>query len=167
MKVTKDNVEDITEILSRNTIFVIDIETSGLDILGGDELCGLGIGTIQGSYYYFPFRHTVGTNLDIKFLDPLLRILEGKTLIGHNIKFDIKGLYQEGMDIDRCTFIDTIVMARLCSTDRIPNLKLEGYILVKYIGHSVLHSSEQYKLESPNPILLIACHLLYISEYVG
>jgi len=133
MIVTDQNADGILDYLKTQSVFVVDIESTGLDVMTTDFLCGIGVGTASGEAWYFPFRHKIGDNIDLYFLTRLLRILEGKTLIGHNLKFDIKGLYKEGFNYKLCVLLDTIVMARLCSKIHAPRLDLEN-LLATWIG---------------------------------
>ncbi len=132
MLVNNNNVEKILEKFNNQSIFVVDIETNGLDILEGSRLCGIGVGISDGSIYYFPFRQKEG-NIDLQFLPYLIKCLEKSIIVGHNIKFDIKGLFNEGFDYSECTLIDTIVIARLCSYDRNPKLSLKA-LSDRYFG---------------------------------
>jgi len=125
MIVTPKNVDSIIEKLSQFKVFVLDIEASGLDVLNDDFVCGIGIGVPLHEAYYFPFRHVNDSeNLSEKYIKRILDILEGSTIIGHNIKYDIKGLYKEGFDYSKCSLIDTMIMVRLCSKYRNPRFKL-------------------------------------------
>lgn len=123
MLVTKDNFSDIISKLKTQSVFILDIESSGLDILNTDYLCGIGIGT-HTETFYFPFRHP-DNNLDISLISEIFSCLENSIIIGHNIKFDIKGLCHDGFDYSGCTLIDTLVMARISDTERRPSLKLK------------------------------------------
>ncbi len=142
MNVSNDNVVQVLDKLKNRSVFVIDIETSGLEIMYDDFLCGIGVCISTEDTFYFPFRHTVGENLDEKYLKELIKILEGNILIGHNIKFDLKGLYKEGLDPKKCILIDTIVAARLCSNDKTFSLDLNS------CSEKFLHfGSSNYKKE--------------------
>lgn len=144
MLVNSKNFEDSIKELSYQVSYVLDIETNGLDILDEDRLCGVGICTLSGKTFYFPFRHNLGENLNLDDLKVLLRILENKIIIGHNIKFDIKGLYHEGLNYHNCLLIDTMVMARLCSVEKDMFFSLE--ILVdKYLGSSYAEYKKEFK----------------------
>lgn len=128
-----EKLKEVLEKLILQTVFVVDIEASGLDILGVDELCGIGVGTANNENYYFSFRHKEGENLDIKYLKYILKLLEGKIIIGQNVKYDIKGLYKEGFNYKNCILIDLPVMGRLCSDERYPSLSLDS-LITKYLG---------------------------------
>lgn len=121
---------------------VLDVETSGLNVWQDARVCGVGICTSKEETFYFPFRHRqqgmaiLGEpelvdneeNLPIKALDLLLNRLKSvKTIIGHNIKFDISALFQDHFDIEDSQRIeDTVTMARLHNSDKHANLDLES-----------------------------------------
>ena len=70
------------------THLVVDVETNGLDAFGRNQLCGVGLGH-KNETYYFPFMHQNGSNLDPMHQSRLMRCLEmTDMLVGYNIKFD-------------------------------------------------------------------------------
>jgi len=125
MIVNINNFNEIVSKLQDQVMLVIDVETSGFNILDDDFICGIGISIADRSTYYFPFRHTDEGNLSIELLPELLDSFKSKTLIGHNIKFDIKALFKDGFDYYDCKLIDIMVMARLCSLKRYPLFSLD------------------------------------------
>lgn len=129
---TPEIFEKVMDSLRGQTDCVLDIETSGLDLWGKAELCGVGL-EFGGSAYYLPFRHQgfnaatqplfaefLSDQLDVKNLP--LELMEDlwdtlatvQTVIGHNIKFDMTGLVKDGYvpPIDQ-EFEDTLCGARL------------------------------------------------------
>jgi len=153
MLITNNIFEQTLNFLQTQKIFVIDIETSGLDVLNTDKICGIGIGTVDGQNMYFPFRHSVGDNLSLQYLFMLLNVLQNKILIGHNIKFDIKGLFKEGFVYTDCYLIDTMVMVRLCSIDRYPDMKLSK-LIAKYINpEAAIYDQEHMIYMKQNKII--------------
>lgn len=95
-------------------VLVVDTETTGLMPFNGDKLCAIQIGpafdlTTERDYY-FPFRHAEGENLPLELLQPLRDLLRGKTLMGHNIGFDLKFLWRDGFELPP-KVLDTIVAA--------------------------------------------------------
>lgn len=118
----------------------LDTETSGLQPFLEDRLCGIGV-YLDNEGFYYPFRHkeatlplfvteqqSEGPNLPIKLLPRLLRALNSpKKIIGHNIKFDLAVLYQDGFELTEDQEIeDTITGARLYFPDKYQPLNLEA-----------------------------------------
>lgn len=124
MLVTNHNVSEILQKLKSHKVFVIDIETTGLEVQYEDRLVGVGIGLSDLSTYYFPFRHFEG-NLDFIHLVSLMKILSNAhCFIGFNVKFDLFGLHQDGLIIKDQKIIDVIVMSRLLSPGKYDPLNL-------------------------------------------
>ena len=104
---------------------VVDVETNGLDAFGRNQLCGVGLG-YKDETYYFPFRHQNGNNLDPMHQSRLMRCLEmTDRLIGYNIKFDLRFLEKAGYrPPENVTFADVIVMVRLTEPASVKELGL-------------------------------------------
>lgn len=121
---------------------VIDTETSGLDVWYKDLLCGIGLSFSEDEGYYLPFRHKikdeplfsifdseVELNLPIKWLQELFVVLgQAKTLVGHNLKFDLAAMSRDGFSLGEQRLEDTIVGARMCFPDKHADLSLAGCI---------------------------------------
>ena len=56
MIVTTDTYESVLASLDTHEL-IIDVETNGLNPFGGNQICGIGVGTLDGREYYFPIRH--------------------------------------------------------------------------------------------------------------
>ena len=107
--------------------WVVDVETNGLDPYGYNQICGIGVAVNDSnlSTYYFPFRHQQPGNLDLKYLPKLMEVMNSRTeLIGYNIKFDLKFLANDGLDISNKTLIDTMLLIRLTADTTIRELGL-------------------------------------------
>lgn len=112
---TAAQFRDALEVLKNcGDTLVIDTETTGLQPFNGDKLCAIQIGPAfdlsTTRDYYFPFRHGEGENLPLELLQPLRELLRGKTLMGHNIGFDLKFLWRDGFDLPP-KVLDTILAA--------------------------------------------------------
>lgn len=118
MSVIKTRVEFETAIsvleASNDDLFV-DIESNGLDPYNGNQICGVGVGTMDGDVFYFPFRHkTPDSNLPHDLLDALISLLNKvKRVYGYNLKFDARFLEDEGVDFDDKVMVDVLPMVRL------------------------------------------------------
>ncbi len=107
-----DNLRDYSAL-------VVDTETTGLTPFrreSPDRLCSIQIGpafkhTTEHDYY-FPFRHEEGENLSLAFLQPLRDLLRGKTLMGHNLGFDIRFLTRDGFELPP-TILDSLTASHM------------------------------------------------------
>lgn len=99
-----------------------DTETNGLDPWLGHRPIGIGLSPVDGDkHYYLPL-----TNLRPQDLIPVLEALSTKTLLGHDIKFDMHMLTSIGWKpglLQR--FVDTIIGLRLWSREEHPQLGLK------------------------------------------
>ena len=124
---------DALESLSQHSEWVVDCETNGLSALGGNQLCGVGVG-VQGKTYYFPFRHqTLGSNLDASMLDTLIEAMNNCTsVVGYNLKFDLKFLQKEGLVTTGKKLVDVIVMVRLTESTYVNTLSLTDTLIRRF-----------------------------------
>ena len=144
MLVTEQNYKEIRDRLAQTNIWTIDVETNGLDSFDINQICGLGIGTLEGEVHYFPFRHLQGTNLPIDIQKDLIALANNcKTLIGYNLKFDLHFLSKEGLIIDDKKLIDVIVMVRLTEPSDQNDMGL-----AKTIARSYGEEAAAYDLET-------------------
>ena len=122
---------------------VIDVETDGLQPWHGNRLCGIGVAFNGEEAFYMPFRHPEN-NLPLTLFPRIWSSLRKvKTLIGHNIKFDLAMLYQDGYRVPYGQeLVDTMVAARLCSTEQFADLSLNGQ-LSEHFGSAAM----QYALD--------------------
>ena len=119
--------------LSSHDEWVIDCETNGLYALQGNQLCGVGVG-VEDRTYYFPFRHqTLDSNLDSDLLPKLMEVMNTcKTIVGYNIKFDLKFLEKEGLEVQDKDLVDVIVMVRLTESTNVNALNLTDTLIRRY-----------------------------------
>lgn len=91
------------QVLLRNPgAFVLDTETTGITPYSAKDpsrICGVAIGWEHTDEHdqYWSFRHKEGENLPLWWMQLLVWLLAGRTIIGHNIKFDIHMLLVEGL----------------------------------------------------------------------
>ena len=149
----KYHVGQIEDELSHNpnSQLVVDVETNGLDPFGCNQLCGVGLAH-NGQTYYFPFRHQQGNNLWPPYLTQLMKcISKAKTVIGYNVKFDLKFLEKEGyVPAEDVTWVDVIVMMRLIEPANIKNLDLTSTITRVYGEEDASYDLETKKLLKKN-----------------
>ena len=130
---TAEEFNDAITYLSNYDEWVIDCETNGLYALRGNQLCGVGVG-VEGKTYYFPFRHqTLDSNLDSELLPKLMEVMNTcKTVVGYNIKFDLKFLEKEGLEVQDKALVDVIVMVRLTESTNVNALNLTDTLIRRY-----------------------------------
>ena len=101
--------------LTNHKNVVIDTETSGLDIWGSSVPVGLAVATEEDTYY-FPWGHDSGEQV------PLDKVrwwakneLQGKVIIGHNLKYDLHMLEKVSTNLREVenSFADTMNMQAL------------------------------------------------------
>jgi DNA polymerase I len=122
-------------------IVAFDTETTGLRPYQGDRLVGVSIG-VGDQTWYLPFRHEVGPNLSPERLRETVDYLQTRDqLIGHNTKFDLHMLIQEGFEVPTaydyqvdCPVLDTLLGAHLVNeNERSPQIPRSGFAL-KYLS---------------------------------
>jgi len=130
----------------------LDIESNGLDSYTGNQLCGVGVGTLTGEIFYFPFRHkTAGTNLPKEAFIRLIEIInKAKRIYAYNIKFDARFLENEGVDFSNKVMVDVIVMVRLTEHSSVGKLGLEATVLRRYGEQQASYDSETKILMKQN-----------------
>ena len=58
MLVKSEDLDQILSILSQSDVWIVDVETNGLNAHGNNQLCGIGVGLLDSEEtYYFPYRH--------------------------------------------------------------------------------------------------------------
>ena len=120
MIVTK--ISELPDLTGENEL-CIDVETTSFDDdekalhpFNGHRVAGYGLMNKAREWWYIPVRHRCpgAKNLDIdevkKWLHKLAR--RPRAWIGHNLKFDARFSYQDGMYLEG-ELIDTMVLARL------------------------------------------------------
>ena len=147
MLITEQTYREIGDKLAQTDIWTIDVETNGLDPFNKNQICGLGIGTLEGEVHYFPFRHQEGTtNLPIYMQKDLITLVNTrKTLIGYNLKFDLHFLAAEGLLIDDKELIDVIVMVRLTEPSEEKDMGLAKTITRSYGAEAAAYDLETKK----------------------
>ncbi|MCX8030487.1 MAG: DNA polymerase I [Thermodesulfovibrionales bacterium] len=110
----------------------IDIEATGKDPVS-DAIVGISLCKEKGIAYYVPIRHHKANNLN-DALPILKEVLENQSIskIGHNLKFDILMLMQEGIYVQGDLY-DTMLASYLLD----PNSQNHGLeeVSIKYLNH--------------------------------
>lgn len=149
---TIKNLAELEKFISKiDNILAIDTETTGLNPIT-DKLVGISLATSANNGVYIPIRHKTGTidlfgddNLspnqlsisDIyKTLMPILS--DNKILkIGHNLKYDLHILANEGWDISKIAPIDDTMLISYILHGTTHGHGLDELAL-KYLGHSTI-----------------------------
>lgn len=131
------------------TMWAVDVETNGLDPYGINQLCGIGVGvnnpeTDEITTFYFPVRHLQGINLPPDLVKDLIGAMSNReTLLGYNLKFDLRFLENEGLDITRLNLIDGMILVRLTADSTVKELGLTKTI-VRFYGEM----ASQYDIDT-------------------
>ncbi|OGW21266.1 MAG: DNA polymerase I [Nitrospirae bacterium GWB2_47_37] len=109
-----------------------DIEATGKDPIS-DTIIGIALCREEGKAYYVPIRHNHGANIS-DALSILKETLEDKSIskIGHNLKYDILILRQEGIHV-KGKLYDTMLAAYLLNPNK-PDHSLEN-VGLEYLMH--------------------------------
>ncbi|MBN3032884.1 MAG: DNA polymerase I [Candidatus Saganbacteria bacterium] len=108
---TETDLAELIAALEKADHFAFDLETTGLDVFN-DQIVGISFSTEVKSAFYLPLRHKGAKGLEgaLEKLEPLFR--SNKLKIGHNLKFDIEMLKNNGVEVAG-PYFDTMVAAYL------------------------------------------------------
>jgi len=96
--------------LKKATLISIDTETDSIDPMQA-ALVGISLCVESEKAYYIPVGHQMADNLSmVEVLKHLSTALTGKTLIGHNLKYDLIVLERHGLKLNNSMF-DTMLAA--------------------------------------------------------
>ena len=151
MLVTEQRYEEVKEKLAKADTWTIDVETNGLDPFNTNQICGLGIGVLEGETFYFPFRHQQEENLPFPLQKDIIALANTrKTLIGYNLKFDLHFLQLEGLEVEDKKLIDVIVMVRLTEPSEENDMALSKTIVRSYGSDAAAYDVETKKFLRAN-----------------
>lgn len=99
---------------------LLDTETSGLDMFARENparMVGLALGLFSDPSYdcYIALRHGEGENVaDLEaVLQPLRHLVKTRTLVNHNVAFDLRILHCDGFELPPAV-VDSMIAANLC-----------------------------------------------------
>lgn len=153
---TEEKLSDLVNELNNQTIFSLDVETTGINPLECD-LVGISLSYCEQLYtknnrvkidnsksdlvksYYIPVFHLVGQQLDLELIKEKLNpIFENENIAKtlQNAKFDFHVLRHHGMDVKNIIF-DTMLASYIKDSSRKHGLKQQAsdylnYIMVEY-----------------------------------
>lgn len=129
---------------------VCDIETvNGLDMFAKENparICAIQLGHMHedGADAYFPYRHGSGFNLPLELMEPLRKLLKGKTLLFFNAMFDVRVMHFDGFSLpDK---IEDAQGSSFLADENEPKLSLKP-LSVKHLGAGADDEETELKAE--------------------
>lgn len=116
--VTEENYAEVIRLLGESNLLAVDTETTGLNVRNNvDYLMGICISN-GTSGYYFPFRHR-DQNLAWNRLEGVVHLIQKRSLVWHNRKFDMHSLKTIGVDPLKFEGVqyDTLLIAHLINEE--------------------------------------------------
>ena len=134
---TEKSLKDLMKSLVKNRSFAFDVETTNKRPVWA-RMVGISFSFEDGNSYYIPLAHRylgAPDQLDLKMVcEKLKTILEDKSIkkCGHNIKYDLIVLANEGIALDGLDF-DTMIASYLLN----PSSRGHGLdaLSMEYFGH--------------------------------
>ena len=134
---TEKSLKDLMKSLVKNRSFAFDVETTNKRPVWA-RMVGISFSFDDGNSYYIPLAHRylgAPDQLDLKMVcEKLKTILEDKSIkkCGHNIKYDLIVLANEGIALDGLDF-DTMIASYLLN----PSSRGHGLdaLSMEYFGH--------------------------------
>jgi len=107
----ESELKEIFEKSKKNGFLVLDLETTSLDFLKA-EVVGISFASKSIEAVYVNINHQEDTNrVNLEFIiESLNNLLENTTIVGHNIKYDLKILRRFGLKTPKKIF-DTMIAA--------------------------------------------------------
>lgn len=126
-----NEVDKFIDLLSMQSIFCFDTETSSLDPISC-ELLGISFCWQAGKAYYLPYSEELGMKLKPILENPAI------TKIGQNIKYDILVLKSAGVEVGGALW-DTMIMHYLINSDERHGM---DYLSEKYLNYRPIPISD-------------------------
>ncbi|MDD4179416.1 MAG: DNA polymerase I [Candidatus Margulisbacteria bacterium] len=124
-------LDQLLTLLNKADSFAFDLETTGLDVFTA-EIVGISFCFEPKSAWYLPFKHSIPRHLDTLFLSNKLKI-------GHNLKYDIEVLKNNGIKVAG-PYFDTMVAAYLL--DPISGKYSLKHLAKQFLGRDMLKFAE-------------------------
>ncbi len=107
---TSDKLPELLEVLRSASVISLDTETDSVDS-NLANLVGISLCVSEDEAWYIPLAHQMADNLSWEVVRELLAAeLKGKTILGHNLKYDLAVLQRAGLILDNVIF-DTMLAA--------------------------------------------------------
>jgi DNA polymerase-1 len=147
---TESNVDELIEWMGHQSKLVVDVETTGIDLRGRDEIFGIGIGT-KDIQWWIPNCNqiedsAVTASSSVSFYRFISALEKIPALIAYNLKFDMAGLLM------KCKYnpprsqewIDIMPMVRMVLYDHKPNMKATA-ACTRFVGPSEIQYDYFFK----------------------
>ena len=122
----------LVDLLKNEVEVCLDLETTGLDTMES-KIVGIGLGVKEGQAWYIPCNGSIAKNDVIVAMQELLNAPH-TGFYGHNIKYDLHILQNEGLPIPKISF-DTIIASYVLRPHtpkhNLDQLSLEKFAKVK------------------------------------
>lgn len=137
--VVVDNGKTLSHLLSqlnKQTVIPLDVETTGTDIWK-DHIVGYVLSDVEENvHYYIPTKHRTDTlqakhDVVTRLIKPILE-KEDVLYVGHNIKFDLHMLMNEGINVTGKLW-DTLEVMKMMNENE-PSFALKD-LVTKYLGN--------------------------------
>ena len=131
----KENLPALLEQLKSAESVALDTETDSLDPISA-KLVGISLCVKEDEAWYLPLGHKDAENLPLEeTLTRLRQALAGKSIIGHNLKFDLMVLKNAGWDLDNPIW-DTMLAAYILDPGE-NRFSLDNCVL-RELGHTMI-----------------------------
>lgn len=131
----KENLPALLEQLKSAESVALDTETDSLDPISA-KLVGISLCVKEDEAWYLPLGHKDVENLPLEeTLTRLRQALAGKSIIGHNLKFDLMVLKNAGWDLDNPIW-DTMLAAYILDPGE-NRFSLDNCVL-RELGHTMI-----------------------------
>jgi DNA polymerase I len=121
-------LKELVDLLSKENHLVIDTETTSLHPMKA-LIVGFGLAREEGEAWYIPCNGRLGKQKVLKLIAPLLQNKE-IGWVGHNIKYDLHALANEGLSLSRIAF-DTMIASYVLAPQT-PRHNLDDLSLAKF-----------------------------------
>lgn len=134
---TEEKLTTLAEELLQQSLLVTDLETTSLDTINA-EIVGISFAWPEGAPVYIPVAHTedcaqIPVEIALKQLKPIFE-KEDLTLVGQNIKYEIKVFSKYGITI-KAKIGDTMLESYLLEANARHNL---DDMADRYLGHKMI-----------------------------
>lgn len=121
---TDKEIENLIKLLEKSDVYAFDTETTGLDIYKS-EIVGMSFAVKAHEAYYVPCKDSTLSRFQNVFSNP------EKTVVGHNLKFDLSMLRRYGIDLKN-TMFDTMIAHYLIEPEQRHNMDYLADVYLNY-----------------------------------